>query len=61
MCVGVVSYDMKAKQTLINGDMNVFISEKLCFWASDYFRFPIILKLEKDFSEPAYKILFLLT
>lgn len=28
---------MKAKQTLLNDDMNIFISEKLCFWALEYF------------------------
>ena len=52
---------MKAKQTLLKGDMNVFIYEKLCFWALEYLRFPIILKLDKNCSEPAYKFLFLLT
>lgn len=57
----MVSYDMKAKQTLVNSDMNAFISEKFCFWGLEYFRFPIILKLDKDCSEPAYRFLFLLT
>lgn len=26
-----MSYDMKAKQTLVNGDMNAFISKKIMF------------------------------
>lgn len=30
MCVEIASYDMKAKQTQVDGGMNVFISEKLC-------------------------------
>lgn len=57
----MVSYDMKAKQTLVDGGMNVFISKQLCSWALKYFRFSIILKLDKNCSEPTYKLLFLLT
>lgn len=52
---------MKAKQTLVDGGMNVFVSERLCSWALKYFMFSIILKLGKDCSEPAYNFIFLLT